>query len=151
MITRFTGRHMLLLMLAFFGTVIAVNILMATLATRTFSGLLAVNGYVASIDYAADEVERQKADDLGWTVRVAAPDGIPEVAVTDVTGAVVTLDAVTATVEAANRGEAEPLALVRAGDGFRGAAPLEDGNWVIRATVATATDAVTRRAVVSVR
>jgi nitrogen fixation protein FixH len=151
MICRFTGRHMLLIMLAFFGTVIAVNILMATLASRSFTGLLAVNGYVASIDYAADEAERQAASRLGWTIRVAAPGGVPEVSVTDAAGRPVALSGATATVEAANRGEPAPLALTREGALVRGDAPLEPGNWVIRAKVVAAADAVTKRAVVSVR
>ena len=34
----FTGRHMLLIMVAFFGVVIAVNIVMTVHASRSFSG-----------------------------------------------------------------------------------------------------------------
>ena len=51
MTRRFTGRHMLVLMLAFFGVVVAVNLLMATLATRTFGGTVVDNSYVASQRY----------------------------------------------------------------------------------------------------
>ena len=44
----FTGWHMLAVMLAFFGTIIAVNFTMAYLATSTWSGLVVKNTYVAS-------------------------------------------------------------------------------------------------------
>ncbi len=44
----FTGRHMWAIMLAFFGTIIAVNFTMAYLATSTWSGLVVQNTYVAS-------------------------------------------------------------------------------------------------------
>ena len=44
----FTGRHMLAAMLGFFGVVIAVNVVMATLAAKTFSGTVVDNSYVAS-------------------------------------------------------------------------------------------------------
>lgn len=44
----FTGRHMLAIMLAFFGVIIAVNGVMATFATRSWSGLVVENTYVAS-------------------------------------------------------------------------------------------------------
>ncbi|TGV41583.1 cytochrome oxidase, partial [bacterium M00.F.Ca.ET.168.01.1.1] len=36
----FTGRHMLVIILAFFGVVIAVNLTMATLASTSWTGLV---------------------------------------------------------------------------------------------------------------
>ncbi|CAN5652759.1 hypothetical protein BH11ACT8_BH11ACT8_25200 [soil metagenome] len=47
----FTGRHMLAVVFAFFGTVITVNFVMAYLATGTFPGLVVENSYVASQNY----------------------------------------------------------------------------------------------------
>jgi nitrogen fixation protein FixH len=44
----FTGRHMLVIMVAFFGVIIGVNFTMAYLATSTWSGLVVKNTYVAS-------------------------------------------------------------------------------------------------------
>ena len=44
----FTGRHMLAIMLAFFGVIIAVNLVMATLASKSWTGLVVKNTYVAS-------------------------------------------------------------------------------------------------------
>jgi nitrogen fixation protein FixH len=44
----FTGRHMLAVMVAFFGIIIAVNFTMAYFATSTWSGLVVENTYVAS-------------------------------------------------------------------------------------------------------
>ncbi|RWK14298.1 FixH family protein, partial [Mesorhizobium sp.] len=44
----FTGRHMLAIILAFFGVVIAVNLTMATLANTSWTGLVVENTYVAS-------------------------------------------------------------------------------------------------------
>jgi nitrogen fixation protein FixH len=73
----FTGRHMLILVLAFFGVVIAVNGALAIFAASTWTGLLARNGYVASQDYnevlaAADRQRRE-----GWQSDfVARPDGL---------------------------------------------------------------------------
>ena len=48
---RFQGKHMLLLMLAFFGVIIAVNMTMAMLASRSWTGLVVKNSYVASQQY----------------------------------------------------------------------------------------------------
>lgn len=47
----FTGRHMLVIMVAFFGTIITVNVIMAYLANSSWSGMLAKNTYVASQDF----------------------------------------------------------------------------------------------------
>jgi hypothetical protein len=44
----FTGRHMAMIMIAFFGVVIAVNVLMARFAVSTFGGVVVENSYVAS-------------------------------------------------------------------------------------------------------
>lgn len=47
----FTGWHMLAIMLAFFGTIISVNVLMAYHAGASWSGMLSKNTYVASQDF----------------------------------------------------------------------------------------------------
>ncbi|MEO1102369.1 MAG: FixH family protein, partial [Pseudomonadota bacterium] len=46
---RFTGWHMLAILVTFFGVVVTVNITMAVLAHTSWTGLLAKNGYRASI------------------------------------------------------------------------------------------------------
>ncbi len=58
----FTGRHMLAVVLLFFGTIIAVNIVLAYAATSTFPGLVVENSYVASQHY-DDLLERARAQD----------------------------------------------------------------------------------------
>ena len=47
----FTGWHMAAIMVAFFGTIISVNVLMAYLASSSWSGMLSKNTYVASQDF----------------------------------------------------------------------------------------------------
>lgn len=62
----FTGRHMAVILVAFFGVVIAVNVLMAHYATSSFTGEVVENSYVASQNFNRwlDEARREKA--LGW-------------------------------------------------------------------------------------
>lgn len=82
----FTGRDMTVILIGGFGVVIAVNLLMATLAVRTFGGLVVENSYVASQKYNRwlDAAEKQKA--LGWTIAtkrtardlvIVETDGVP--------------------------------------------------------------------------
>lgn len=71
MTRRFTGRHMLAIMLAFFGVVVAVNMLMATLASRTFGGTVVDNSYVASQRFNGWLAEGRAQERLGWTARLS--------------------------------------------------------------------------------
>lgn len=71
---RFTGWHMFGAMVLFFGVIIGVNLTMATLATRTFGGVVVENSYVASQKFngwlkAADAQKR-----LGWEPQVQSND-----------------------------------------------------------------------------
>ena len=68
---RFSGWHMLAILVAFFGVVTVVNVYMAHLASSTFTGEVTDNGYVASQNFNRwlDEAAREKA--LGWSATVA--------------------------------------------------------------------------------
>ncbi|WP_062560786.1 FixH family protein [Paracoccus aminovorans] len=60
-----TGRHVLLITLAAFGTIIAVNVFMAVKAVGTFPGLEVKNSYVASQTFDRERAAQQALD---WTV-----------------------------------------------------------------------------------
>lgn len=62
------GRHVLAMLLAFFGVVIGVNVLMAYLANSTWSGLVVANGYVASQSFDKDLAKAKAQEALGWNV-----------------------------------------------------------------------------------
>jgi len=61
----FTGKKMLMLMVAFFAVIISVNLYMAFSAVSTFPGLEVENSYVASQQF-NDRAAAQRA--LGWDV-----------------------------------------------------------------------------------
>lgn len=65
---RFTGWHMLAMMVGFFGVVIAVNVTMARIALGSFGGVVVENSYVASQEFNGwlDAAEAQET--LGWDV-----------------------------------------------------------------------------------
>lgn len=78
----FTGWHMTGILVAFFGVVIAVNLLNAHYASSTFGGEVVENSYVASQDFNGwlDEAQAERA--LGWDeVATWRPDGRVVVAV----------------------------------------------------------------------
>lgn len=67
---RFTGRHMAMILVAFFGVVIVVNLTMATLATTTFGGLVVDNSYVASQKFNGWLEQAREEAALGWDLEV---------------------------------------------------------------------------------
>jgi nitrogen fixation protein FixH len=72
----FTGKHMLLVVLLFFGTIIAVNIAMIVAATGTFPGLVVKNSYVASQHYNELLESARIQNEAGWQAELAAPGGV---------------------------------------------------------------------------
>lgn len=60
-----TGRKVFAMFVAFFGTIIAVNVYMATQAVGTFPGLEVKNSYVASQTFDKDRAAQEA---LGWLV-----------------------------------------------------------------------------------
>ena len=65
---RFTGFHMLAILVAFFGTVMAVNFTMASLASSTFGGIQVQNSYVASQNFNGWLEQAERQEKLGWEV-----------------------------------------------------------------------------------
>ena len=67
-----TGRHVAAIFGLGFGTIIAVNLVLATQAVRTFPGLETRNSYVASQSFDRDRAAQEA---LGWEVEAAAAGG----------------------------------------------------------------------------
>ena len=129
---KLTGRHVLLMFLGFFGTVIAVNLYMAWMAVGTFPGLEAKNGFMESQTF--DE-RRAAQEALGWDVAARMEDGVLAIAFTDDAGAPVEVAGMEAVVGRATSTEADrtPPFTYRRGT-FRTPMELDRGNWVIRLT-----------------
>ncbi len=72
---QFTGRHMAIILVSFFGIVIAVNVTMARYASATFGGLVVDNSYVASQKFNGWLAKARAEKTLGWSADlVRRPD-----------------------------------------------------------------------------
>jgi nitrogen fixation protein FixH len=133
----FTGRRMAIIMVAFFGVVVVVNLTMATLATRTFGGTVVDNSYVASQNFnswlrnARNQAglqwkEETRLDASGHLVsQVHSPSG-------PVRGAVVEAHAS----HPLGRAPENRIMLASQGDGqYRSAVALPPGRWIVRLSV----------------
>jgi nitrogen fixation protein FixH len=67
-----TGRKVLVIVLAFFGVIIAVNVTMTVLAVETLSGTEVASAYAASLAYQNEIEAAQRQDDRHWQVSAAA-------------------------------------------------------------------------------
>jgi nitrogen fixation protein FixH len=91
----FTGKHMLIIIVAFFAVVIAVNVLMATVAIGSWTGLVVENSYVASQEFNTKLKIAHQRDALGWQGGMAYRNGELVFSLVDGDGAPVTLNGVT--------------------------------------------------------
>ena len=131
---RFTGWHMTAILVLGFGVVVAVNLLMATLAVGSFGGVVVENSYVASQNFNTWLEEARKENALGWTASIArSGDGRLQVATSG------TPEGTQATVELRHPlGREQSVALALRSDGvggFTSADPLPEGRWLVRLTL----------------
>lgn len=138
---RFTGRHMTIILVTFFGVVMAVNFTMARLAIGTFGGTVVDNSYVASQNFNRWLAEARAQRALGWEVTVAR-NGSDHLIVTvvDATGAVLPEAEVTALARhPLGRRPERTMAFTAATQGhFTSTTALGDGRWQVIVTVAHA-------------
>jgi nitrogen fixation protein FixH len=128
----FTGRHMLLTMLAFFGVVIGVNVTMAWLAGASWTGFVVENSYVASQQFNAKMAETHAQRALGWTGHFSLAGGAVRYAITDVKGVVVPLQAVSVTFRRpVDDREDQTIALAKDGSGYAALHDVADGVWIV--------------------
>lgn len=130
----FTGYHMSMILVGFFGIVIAVNIYMAKVAIGSFGGTVVENSYVASQEYNKWLAEADKEARLGWTVTAKrAADGRVELSVTDQTGAGSGFVAGATAEHPLGRLPARELQFVADGAGhYLSDSRLPDGRWKLR-------------------
>ncbi|MBB4612430.1 FixH family protein [Novosphingobium taihuense] len=132
----FTGKHITLILVSFFGVVVGVNVLMARLATSTFGGVVVENSYVASQHFNGWLKEASAEQALGWKGAVSRDtQGRAAIVLHDSAGKAIAAAKVTAIAEhpLGQRPQTD-LVLHEVAPGTY-AAPLEAGRWRLRVTV----------------
>lgn len=130
----FTGWHMTAIMVAFFAVVVAVNLVMATQASRTFGGVVVENSYVASQRFNGWLDEARVQARLGWSATASAQPG--SVLAVDLRSPEGPLDGARLVVTAEHplgRVPATRLDLQPGRDGrYSIVHPLPPGRWILR-------------------
>lgn len=133
----FTGRHMWLVMLAFFGTVVGVNLVMARYASSTFGGTVVDNSYVASQNFNRWLQESRAQAQLGWQTRLALDaDRHPVLVVSSGGGPAPGFSATGTAHHPLGRAPDVPLAFFAHPDGsLVGDRALPAGRWLVRIAI----------------
>ena len=132
----FTGKHMLGTMVAFFGVIITVNLIMARFAVTTWSGLVVPNTYVASQEFNARAEEMRAIAALGYQITLGSDaDGL-SIELTDANGKQAVADSMVAELRRpVGEDQDRQLVLTRDGDGiYRASGELPEGEWIATVT-----------------
>ena len=135
----FTGKHMIMVMVAFFGVIISVNLLMAYYANSTWSGLVVKNSYVASQEFNGKVADVKAQQALGWKGKLASSNGNLAWTLIDKSGAPVATQSVTVLLRRPVTEKSDvaiPLALGANGT-WTSDHKVEDGLWIAIVDAAT--------------
>lgn len=137
----FTGRHMLMMMVGFFGLVIAVNMTMAYYASASFGGTVVDNSYVASQKYNGWLNAARTQQKLGWDAEQAlAADRHVTLRMTGSGGG---FQATAIAQHPLGRADDVSLAFTSAPGGeLRSTMPLPAGRWQVRTSVTRGNEVV---------
>ena len=138
----FTGRHMLAIMFAFFGVIIAVNLTMATFARTSWAGRVVPNTYVASQEFNRKAEAGREQAALGWKAELSIGGGVLRFALADAAGKPVELTGGTATLHRpVGAADDMEVALAAAGGAIEAPLAAEDGAWIVEVHAIPAPDA----------
>ncbi|MBN9251702.1 MAG: FixH family protein [Mesorhizobium sp.] len=130
---RFTGTHMLAIMVAFFSVIIAVNLTMAFFARSSWSGFVVENTYVASQQFNRKAAEGRAQAALGWKPELTMAGGEIRYRLIDGGGDIVAASQVTAHFRrpVSDAQDQELVLAVQPDGSFSAPVDLGDGAWIV--------------------
>lgn len=133
----FTGRHMLLTIVAFFGVVIAVNITMAVISSVSWTGLVVQNSYVASQEFETRRLAHLAQQQAGWRASLGYAGGTALLEVRGADGSPIELGVPVLQINRPVGGhDDQAVTLVRRADGvYAGPVVLGPGVWEARVNI----------------
>ena len=136
----FTGKHMLISLLCFFGVIITVNFTMAFLASGSWTGLVVKNSYVASQHFNEELKHAKLQRKAGLSSEVHYKAGSLFFKMRDQDANSVSIQNLTAEYgrPAYEQADQKQELLQKSGDVFEIALKLEPGVWAIKLTGDTA-------------
>lgn len=138
----FTGRHLLLIMVAFFGVIIAVNLTMASFARSSWTGLVVENSYVASQEFNEKAAEERAQLALGYMSSLKIDGAEISYAILDHDGRKVKIRSAEARFHrpVTTREDTRVTFAIDPSGAATGTEDLTDGVWIMQLTADIATE-----------
>ena len=144
---RLTGRHFFFGILTFFAVIISVNLTLAVLASRSFSGLEVENGFVASQSFNRDLAEARRQAARTWSAEFGFRNGQVRFLPRDAAG--VPLSGFAVTVSLRRPATARDDVTLPLGEGRRGeylaSVAVKPGLWDVEVNATSTTGDVFRQ------
>lgn len=133
----FTGWHMLAILVAMFGVIVAVNFTMASFAVSTFGGTVVDNSYVASQRFNHWLAEAEAQRELGWTVDARLDSSrVVRIDARSAAGSVAGARVSAVAIHPLGRAPERRIAFFGVGDGrYVAREALPPGRWLLRIEV----------------
>ena len=143
----FTGKHMLATMVAFFGVIITVNLIMARFAVTTWSGLVVPNTYVASQEFNGRAAQSRAIAALGYQIDLDTDADGMSIVFTDSNGAAALADSIFVQLRRpVGTDQDRKMVLMRGSDGiYRAAGALAEGEWIATVTATRDNETIYKR------
>lgn len=128
---KFTGWHMWAILVAFFGVVISVNVLLAVVSARSWTGMVVDDAYIAGQQFETQRKAHEAQVSAGWSPDFSYTPGAARLVIVDGAGHPVDLGDVKVLINRPVGGHDDKmLALVRQADGsYEAPVSLPDGAW----------------------
>lgn len=124
-----TGRKVALIACGAFGVILAVNLVLAFTAVKTFSGLVVDNSYIASQTF---NEARDAQIALGWTANLREEENILRLQILDTEGNIIRPATLSVTLgRPTTDRDDQVIEMLETVGGYAGAAPLAPGAWRI--------------------
>ena len=145
--SEFTGRHMLFSMIAFFSVIIAVNLVMATFANTSWTGLIVKNVYVESQKFNQKIEATQAQESADRAVSVSIEGTILVIAATSKAGDALLFEKAEALVSRPSHEYEDRLIMLTqtAGGELRANEALASGVWNVALTLTLANGETDKR------
>jgi nitrogen fixation protein FixH len=132
----FTGVHMWMLAVGFFGVIVTVNVGMAIVASRSWTGLVVNNSYVASQEFEEKRLAHEAQRAAGWQATLTYSPGLARLVIVDGTRAPIDLGDVSIAINRPVGGHDDKvIELSRATDGgYEATIDLPRGLWAAKVT-----------------
>ncbi len=145
-VREFTGRHMLIILICFFGVITAMNLTFAWFALGSWPGLLEQNGYQGSQSYNSQIAESRVQRELRWRSEISFSNGNLELIIKTPDGVTVSdLEIVAAVGRPTHELENSDILLAETDGAYATTIMLEEGQWVIAIRASLEGNVVYRR------